>query len=101
MAMIERNIQIKEGLNWVLADIGEQHLIITSDDNHKMKLIVDLSQHFKAATEVLSGQQYVSSSLILSVLTKMKENLEITSQDKSKMIRDVKHLMSDILADRY
>ena len=90
MAMIERNIQIKEGLNQVLADIGHQQLIITSDDTHKMKLIVDLLGNFKAATEVLSGQQYVTSSLILPVLTKMKENLEITSQDKSRMIRDVK-----------
>ena len=45
---------------------------------HKMNTLVDLLRHFKAATEVLSGQN-----------KKMKSNLEITPEDKTKMIKDV------------
>ena len=68
--MIERNIKLKNGVKQVMSDIVQAKYVITPDDMYKMNTLVDLLRHFKATTDILSGQNI-----------KMKSNFEITPED--------------------
>ena len=98
--MIERQITIRTGLNQIMADLQKKDYLITAEHLIKMKKLVDLLKCFKGATEILSGQNYPTSSLILPILRRMKTHLDIKADD-SKMVKDVKALMSDKLETRY
>ena len=51
-----------------MADLQKRDHLITPDDLIKMNKLVDVLKAFKGATEILSGETYPTSSLILPIL---------------------------------
>ena len=59
---------MRNGLNSIMADLQKRDHLITPDDLIKMNKLVDVLKAFKGATEILSGETYPTSSLILPIL---------------------------------
>ncbi|CAH0562858.1 unnamed protein product [Brassicogethes aeneus] len=77
--MLEILLKIKDSLLVAITKLDDPPTFITQEEN---KIIMDLYETlepFYDATEQLSGDQYVSSSLIISIITEAVEPSEPTS----------------------
>ena len=87
-------------MNAVLALQGKTHLLLNQDDFDNMQLIGDLLMPFQEATEYLSGENYVTISVVVPFFAKLKQHLAAEDTD-NQMIKDMKKHMLIKLNNRY
>ncbi|CAL4068159.1 unnamed protein product, partial [Meganyctiphanes norvegica] len=70
--MFERLIAIEKPLNETLYELNEKHLFITEPMLFQLRALVRLLIPFRDFSETVSGEKYVTASLIKGSLIKLK-----------------------------
>ncbi|XP_076666311.1 E3 SUMO-protein ligase ZBED1-like [Andrena cerasifolii] len=99
-AMLDRFIELSEKIGIILLQFPTAPQMLTSSELQSIKEFAQLLKSFQDATNIVSGESYLTGSKIIPIVNTLRRNLQVTNPETNTGVR-LKQLLLEQFDQRF